>query len=275
MSVHAPALEILSRLALIGSAGLYGIGLLIANFNAQLYGRYNLGFVEAQYVLVGLLWLLLTLFVFALTRSALRWMKGLGPWRGRPLGQNVKKGLQLALWWLSALGFYWWVISFLAPDDAYWSWRPLLTLGVLLASSLTLAGLFKETWQEVKTQSRPGDSFLLKLRKADSIQIVRQVLYFFTALSLYATLVYPRLSPAVGGGRLHEAQIIIRQDRRSLFDNMADFRIDKSGKLGPVRIVSESDQSLIVTAPEKPWWEVRPPSLLLKKDLIELVIYTK
>jgi hypothetical protein len=79
----------------------------------------------------------------------------------------------------------------------------------------------------------------------------------------------------VGGGKLHQAEIIVRQDRRSLFDGIAEFKLDKAGKLGPVGIVAESDQSVIVTAPDKPWWKVGGRSVLLKKDLIEFVIYTK
>ena len=107
------------------------------------------------------------------------------------------------------------------------------------------------------------------------LQIAKRVLFFFTALSLYATYVYPQLSAAVGGGRFHQAEIVIRQDRRSLFDGMAEFKMDKTGKLGPVSIVAESDQSLVITASDKPWWKVGGRSLLLKKDLIELVIYTR
>ena len=273
--VSASTLETISRCALLGSAALYGIGLLIANFNSQLYGRYGLGFVEAQYVLVGFLWLALTLLGFAVTRSALRWMKGHGPWRGRPLKQNVTNALWVFLGWLGLLCLYTMVINFLGVANAFWSWQSLVILSVLIMTNLTLGALFQDTWREMKSRSQPSDSFLVKLWKADSIQITKRVLFFFTALSLYATFVFPQLSPAVGGGKLHQAEIIIRQDRRSLFDGMAEFKMDKAGKLGPVSIVAESDQSLIATAPDKPWWKVGGPSLLLKKDLIELVIYTK
>ena len=273
--VSASTVETVSRCALLGSAALYGIGLLIANFNAQQYGRYSLGLVEAQYVLAGLLWLTLTLLGFAVTRSALRWMKGHGPWRGRPLKQNVKNALWVVSGWLGLLGLYVQVMSFLGVANAFWSWASLVILGVLVMTNLTLGALFQETWQDMKNRSQPSDSFLVKLWKADSIQISKRVLFFFTALSLYATFVYPQLSAAVGGGKLHEAEIIIRQDRRSLFDGMAEFKMDKAGKLGPVGIVAESDQAFIVTASDKPWWALRRRSLLLKKDLIELVIYAK
>jgi hypothetical protein len=285
-------LETVSRCALLASASLYGVGLVIANFNAQLYGRYNLGFVEAQYVLVGLLWLFLTLLAFALTESASRWMKSRGPWRGRPLKQDVKKGLLVAFGWLTLWSFYVIVMGFLGV--AFGFEKCLAVLVVLILQTLSLGALFQETWQDMKSRGQPSDSFLLKLRKVDPAQIARRVLFFFAALSLYAAFVYPQLSAAVGGGRLHQADIMIRQDRRSLFDGMAEFKIDKAGKLGPVSIVAESDQSLIVTATDKPWtltdmhwWDVyglysltathgsRRRSLLLKKDLIELVIYTK
>ena len=267
-------MEVVSRCALIGSASLYAIGLLIANFNAQQYGRYGLGFVEAQYALVGLLWLTMTLFGFALTRSALRWMKGHGPWRGRPLKQNVKNGLWVITGWFGLAAAYTQVIFFLGVANAL-SWASLVIFGILVMTNSTLGALFQETWQDMKNRSKPSDSFLVKLWNADSIQISRRVLFFFAAVSLYAAYVYPQMSPAMGGGKLHEAEIIIRQDRRFLFDGMQEFKIDKAGKLGPVGIIAESDQSLIVTPSGKPWWEQRRQSLLLKKDLIELVIYKK
>jgi hypothetical protein len=275
IKVSPSTLETVSRCALLGSAALYGIGLLIANFNSQLYGRYGLGFVEAQYVLVGLLWLALTLLGFALTRTAFRWVEGRGPWTVRPLKQNVTNALWVVLGWLGLLCVYTMVINFLGVANPFWSWQSLAILGVLMMTNLAFGALFQETWGEMKSRSQPSDSFLVKLWKADSIQLTKRVLYFLTALSLYATYVYPQLSPAVGGGKLHQAEIMIRQDRRSIFDGMAEFKIDKVGKLGPVGIVAESDESIIVTAPDKPWWKVGGPSLRLKKDLIELVIYTK
>lgn len=273
--VSPSTLETVSRCALLGSASLYAVGLVIANFNAQLYGRYSLGFVEAQYVLVGLLWLYLTLLVFALRRFVFRVIKSEGPWRGRPLKQNVQSGgLVLAglfgSWWLYGV-----VVGSLGVAHPYWSWKSLVILGVLVLTTSTLGDLFQKTWQDMKSQSQPSDSFLVKLWKADSIQMSRRVLFFFTALFLYAVFVYPQLSAAVGGGRLHQAEIIIRQDRRSLFEGMTEFKMDKAGKLGPVSIVAESDQPLIVTATDKPWWETERRSLLLKKDLVELLIYTK
>lgn len=273
--VPASTLESISKCALLGSAALYGIGLLIANFNSQLYGRYGLGFVEAQYVLVGCLWLALTLLVFALTRSALRWAVGHGPWRGRPLKQNMKNALWVVVGWFGLLGLFTMTMNFLGVANPFWGLQSLVILGVLVFTNIALGALFQETWHDMISRSQPSDSFLVKLWKADSIQISKRVLYFFTALSLYASLVFPQLSPAVGGGKLHQAEIIIRQDRRSLFDGMEGFKMDKAGKLGPVSIVAESDQSLIVTTADKPWWKVGGQSLLLKKDLIELVIYMK
>jgi hypothetical protein len=191
------------------------------------------------------------------------------------LKQNVKHGLWVAGAWLGLLGLCIQAINFLGVANAFESWESLVILGVLALTNLALSALFQETWQDMKVRSQANDTFLVKLWKADSIQLAKRVLYFFMALSLYAAFVYPQLSAAVGGGKLHQAEIIIRQDRRSLFDGMAEFNIDKAGKLGPVGIVAESDQYLIVTASGRRWWELRRRSLLLKKDLVELVIYTK
>ncbi|MGD0201660.1 MAG: hypothetical protein ABSD27_12990, partial [Bryobacteraceae bacterium] len=269
-------IETVSRCALLGSAALYGIGLLIANFSAQLYGRYTLGLVEAQYVLVGMLWMALTLLSFALTRSGMRWLKAHGPWRGRLPRSNLKNALSVTAAWLGLLGVYLQVVAFLGLGiDAYWSWGPWLILAILVFTNLTLGALFQETWQDMNRRSQPGDSFMVKLWKADSIQISKRILYFFIALSLYSVFLYPHLSPAVGGGKLHEAEIIIRQDRRSLFEGMPEFRLDKSGRLGPVAIVAESEQALIVTGIDTSWWKHSRRSLHLKKDLIDLVIYIK
>jgi hypothetical protein len=275
VQVSASTVETVSKCALLVSAALYGIGLLIANFNAQLYGRYSLGLVEAQYVLVGLLWAALTLLGFAITRSATRWFKGHGPWKGRSLRENAKASFWVLTAWLGLLCVYAQIVNFLGVENAFWSWVPWMILGVLVLTNLSLGALFQETLQDMNCRSAPGDSFLAKLWKVDSIQISKRILYFFTALSLYSTFVYPRLSPAVGGGKLHEAEIVIRQDKRPLFDGLMEFRVNKDGKLGPVAVVAESEQSFIVTASDTSFWKLPRRSLHLKKDLVDLVIYTK
>lgn len=127
----------------------------------------------------------------------------------------------------------------------------------------------------MKSASRPEDTFLGKLWKADSVEVSKRVLYFFLALSLYVQFIFQQLPAAMGGGKLHQAEIVIRQDRRSLLDGMEGFKIDKAGKLGPVGIVAESDQSIIITDADHPGWNIERRSSCLKKDMVELVIYTK
>ena len=270
--VSASTLEIIWRCALLGSAALYGTGLVIANFNSQLYGLRTLGLVEAQYVLTGGLWLTLTALVYAVMRSAVRWAKAHGPWRGRSLKQSAAHALWVLAGWVGLLGVYSLVINFLGIRVG--SLDSAIILGILMMTSLALIALVQETWQDMKERSQPDDSFLVKFRKADSIQIAKRVLWFLTALSLYATYAYPRLTPALGGGKPRQAEIIIREDRRSLFDGLAGFKVDKAGRLAPVSVVAETDQSFIVAAPEKTRWGLLPRrSLLLKKELVELVVY--
>jgi hypothetical protein len=276
LQISSSSIDGLSKCALLLSGALYAIGLLVTNFSAQRYGRTNLSLVEAQYVLVGLLWLALTLLSFALTRSAFRWIKDNGPWKGRPLRKNLTNALWASLGCIGLLGLYVQVAAFLGVENPYRSWVPWAMLGTLVFTNISLGALFQDTLRDMNQRALPGDKFLAKLWKADSIQISKRILYFFISLSLYAILVYPNLSPAVGGGRLHQAEFIIRQDRRSIFDTIEEFKIDKSGKLGPVAIVSESDQSFVVTAPDRPWWDLSlRRSLEVKKDLIEVVMYTK
>lgn len=223
---------------------------------------------------MGLLWLALTLFGFAIAQSARRWMKARGPWQGRPLTRNVRNLLLVVAGLFALLGLYVQLINFLGVADAFWSWKPWVILAILLMTNFTLWLLFKQTWQDMKKRSDPDDSFFVQLWKADSIEISRRLLYFLIALSSYAIFVYPQLSPAVGGGMLHQAEIVIRQDRRSLFEDIPEFKIDKAGKMS-VAIVAESDQSFIVAPPDKPWWALHRRSIHLKRDLVELVIYTK
>src|SRR5437899_10619730 len=122
------------------------------------------------------------------TRSAHRWMKGRGPWRGRRLKQNVTNLLWVAAGWLGLLGLYLQVMSLLGVANAFWSWVPLIILGILVMTNSALVGLFQETWKDMNSRSQPSDSFLVKLWKVDSLLISRRVWYFFTALACYATL---------------------------------------------------------------------------------------
>jgi hypothetical protein len=56
---------------------------------------------------------------------------------------------------------------------------------------------------------------------------------------------------------------------------VTEYKLDKAGKLGPVAIVAESEQSLIITVVDQPTLPGPRKSLQLKKDLIDLVIYIK
>lgn len=273
ISASSSALETASKLALLGSAALYGIGLLIANFNSHLYARPSLGLNEAQYVLVGTLWAALTLFGFALARTGTRLAKSRGPWRDRPLKEDVKNALLVALGWAGLLGFFVYAISSLVDNI----WVSLAAAGVVAATDAVLAMLYEDVRHAAKSRSEGSDSSQFNLWEAAprSVAISFRVLLFLMALSLYATFVFPNIPLATGGGKLHRAEIFIRQDRRSLFDSMAGFKTDKVGKLGPVCIVAESEESIIIIAPSKQWWKVwGSPSLRLKKELVELVIYT-
>jgi hypothetical protein len=195
-------IEAVSKCALLGSAALYAIGLLITNFNAQTYGRYSLSLIEAQYVLVGSLWMALTLLSFAVTRSAVRWLKGHGPWRGRQTGKNLINVFWVLVAWMGLSSVYAQVMSLAGLENAFFGWRTWLSLAVLVFTNISLGALVEETWKDMNRKGAPGDSFLARLWKADSIQISKRILYFFMSLSLYSNLLYSYLSPAVGGGKL-------------------------------------------------------------------------
>jgi hypothetical protein len=220
------AVEIGSKVFLLVSAALYGIGLLIANFNAQVYGRYSLGLLEAQYVLVGMLWLSLTLLTFALLRSAGRWISNNGPWKGRALLTNLRHGILAFSGCAGLLAIYLQVLGFLGIDHPYWGWKPLAILAILVGTNISLGALFGDTMNDIVRLSAPTDSLLVRLWKADSIAISKRILGFFVVLSFYAIFAYPNLLPAVGGGRLHEAEFLIRQDKRPLFDLVPELRIE-------------------------------------------------
>ena len=269
-------IESFSKCALFVSGLLYAIGLLITNFNAQRYGRNYLTLAEAQYVLVGLLWLLLTLLTVALVRVLGRWKKAYGPWRGRPHKKQLANGLRLFLQCAVLWAVFSQVTTFAGAEGMYWSPVHWVILVVMLFTTFSLSTLFQETFREMNKGATPDETLSTKLQRIDSVDISKRILYFFVSLSFYSLFVYPSLSPAVGGGKLHQAEFIIRPDHRSTFDSVDGFKVDKFGRLGPVAVVTDTDESFLVLLPDRHWWNVlstRP--LLLKKDLVELVVYTK
>lgn len=277
-------IEIASKWVLLFSACLYSVGLIVVNFNAQRFGISTLSIADSRYILVGLLWLALTLFTSALARSAIRLIRHYGPWNNRSLKANLLNVLRLSFWCLCLLGFYIQVVSFLSSEGASvfaFIEVPrslqiaLVVIGVMLLTVLSFGALFEDTVREMKERAAPHDGFLTKLWKADYLQISKRVFYVLMSLGAYATFVYPHLSPAFGGGKLHQAHIVIRQSDRSAFDAIKEFSIDKSGLLCPVEIVSESDQYFVVALPSRQIVDLSHHSLMIKKDLVELVLRDK
>jgi hypothetical protein len=268
-------IEMASKFVLLLSGALYAVGLIIANLSAQRYGRYTLSLVEGQYVLVGMLWLALALLTFAFIHIMKQLARFDGPWRGRSLTKNLlHAALLLPLFVALSMLFTLGAVLF-GVESPYFRTKVLAIFVIMMFTDGAFSQLVYEVSKGFNQNAVSRDVLLTNLSNANWFEISSSTLSFLFSLMLYSVVVYPNLSPGVGGGKLHQAEFIVREEHRPAFEAIQEFKIDKSGKLGPVAIVAESEQSFVITLPDRSISEFSSRSFEVKKDEIELVIFTK
>lgn len=268
-SFSSHTIEAISKCVVLVPALLYGVGLFIANISAQSYGRLSLGLVDAQYILVGLLWMVLLM----LTTGAVHLY--VGRFKDSVLrdGLSIPARIRESLLTLPVLGTiatsWYWIMHVLGARLT--GWMLLIDFFVPAVTGYMLASSLRDTWGEIKLARQKGQigPFVFKQIEFWSISRMFSVLVF---VSVYSLIVFPDLNPAFGGGKLHQIEIGLRPAALPILETLPEFKVNNDGRLGPVNLVSESDQFLIIVPFEN---RLGSPALYLKKDLVDFVVYPK
>ena len=287
-----------TRLTILIVGACYAVGLLIVNLHLGQYGIYNLGFLQAQYVMAGALWLFLvggTTGLLAIAVSQVR--SGYQKARSRPtngllrafaqvgvaIGESLLVIVAEMISWLLLVGFLsgYQVLPLVAPSVA------LRMLGVLTFGAVAWAAAFGDVrdvadtaaylsfWQRHRAALKPivGNAlppgspmgrrvFELSIRVATNI----------AAISLYALYVFPYFPPAVGGGRMQKIAFTVGTDHAELLKGVG-LRTTPDGRMvEPLDLIFESSEAIVVAPAPGSRFADRIRSVRIRKDLVAVSV---
>jgi len=237
-----PLIESVAKLTLAISVLLYSIGLFISNLYFQQFGLTGYSRIRAQYILVGLLWLLLVavggiirVALFDAGRTVVRnWKSGTVP--RFALFRRVVRDL-FSVVAVLFIG----VNVFTQLGARSLSTRDYCMIALTVAINfLSLRLLASAIYHNATGSKSPNPRF------GDPLVIVSNCGLVLTTLVLYSFVVFPSLDQSLGGGRLHKIELLLKPER-SLHLKQLGLDVTKDGRLGPVLLVSESSDGFLVT----------------------------
>jgi hypothetical protein len=246
---------------------LYIIGLFIVNFDLGTYGLFSLRLDRPEYILVGALWVFLTVAPIVAYRQARALMRSVDS--NSYLGKII--WICLAILEVGIVPFF---LQFFSDYELRWIDSrtiigTLTLVGAAYLFSTLYADRFKYFWDQGFSVS------LLKEHAAFGYNIVYLIFITLSFLSLYTVFVFPYLKVKYGGG-CHPLVELLLSERVNLPLKTDGIGVSADGlKLGPARLTMETEDTVIIT-PEHVirWPHFSPPSggpwaaYALSKDII-------
>jgi hypothetical protein len=256
--------------AIIGTT--YVIGLLIVNMELARHGVWSLDLGRAEYVTVGVLWLVLT-------GAAVTWflLAALAPELIlKERSRIVSRFFSLCV--LEAIGaglLLYLPIVFLSASIED---RVRLTvfngvLGAFMAIPVIAFSPLIRNWQSPAIKRISG---LLSRFPAEMCSPPIGVLSAILAIALYALGVYPYLSKTFGGGQPPIVNLVLKNAVDSRWPS--GIQASKDGnRIGPVALLLETDGFLVISAVETFDWghdvSTAPRAIEINKDQVSLVLH--
>ena len=222
----------------VGAAS-YGVGLVIVNTHLLKYGVSQPTLLRADYVLAGLLWIVLTgIAGISVLGFLSTWRYVRRDWRARHRVLAVIKAVLSPVLLPAALLF---PVIFLSAvrlqfdQLSFW-----IVVGILLLTGGLLIGAARTVVQEVRkwrSQNKPFEEFPV-------YEIVFQCFMALAALSAYSQWVYPELLPTYGGGRATSVRLVPAQGSTDIFRGAFGSATDQDTIF---ELIGETDNWLIVT----------------------------
>ena len=257
----AQALDLLSKGLISLSVVSILSGLVIKNYYLLRFGIAQFEPLRSEYIATGLVWL-----IFSGTGVVLVW----NCWRRGVLSWS-QATTKKQKWYLASLlpaailGIVYFVLFMLRVfsfnDASFWGQRALSAAATILVSALAQA------WAFALFRGHPLE-VLRRCAVDNPSNLVRDILamLLFT-MGLYSQFVYPHLPAMFGGADRPIARLVMR----SQFDPTVLPRFAHEGNvIGPVQIVSESDDSIFVLPAKAAG---RESLVRLRRDQVDAVLY--
>jgi hypothetical protein len=262
-----PILDASWRLGLFVSILCYSVGLVISNFSAQRFGRYNLGLDKAEYIIVGFAWTVLTSIGFVMFLQLRRTYTNAST---APF--TVKRKARCALLLLLVLCVLFYIFTSLTVVFD-WSHKFFTMKAFNMFLAVLLMGFAIDFFARgVRKMVRDKG---LSWRTFSELQMLMGVAvhgaYLPLALILYIETVFPVIPAAFGGGALESAEIFIKPEGQQLFRGMK-VNVDPNGSIGKWGIVVELPDAVVITdKPTPPQADAK--TIWVRKDRIEALLY--
>jgi hypothetical protein len=263
-----------SAIAVAAAAAFFSIGLVIVNLWLARHGVFSVEFARTEYVLAG------ALFVFIVVGAwvSVSWgwsnaQKGIKNWR------EGKKRVAIFDFFSSLLFALGTPISILTPmlqnqADFYdWLlWFSWVGIGGIAGWGKAMFYHSSEFWRNISRQSQSEphpDKSLSHL-----FSVVSTMAFVLTGLAAYSYGVFPRLSPAYGGGGKEPALLFPTQAGLDVCKRLR-LPIQPGPIVGPVNILTESETEIVVLPGDSKIGGFAPHAIRLRRDLFETIVPVK
>jgi hypothetical protein len=260
-------LDVAWKAGLFCSLALYLIGLVISNLHAGRFGRYSLGLNEPDSIIVGLLWAILAVvgyFVYRQIREL---------WQPTSVDNSGKRrGVAFRLFWTALLTSLFYLCSgtaVLVLEVGEVFSKPALTLfAIVIGTGAALDINVREVRRlfAIHALLPPSGKEFHAL-----LVILRYVVWLPVVIVLYASVAFPMLPPAFGGGRMPEANVFVKPESEGAL-KIAGLSINGNHSLGQWSVVAELPDALVLTD-SKLFSTATARTIWLKKENVAALVY--
>ncbi len=273
---HTPkeAIEVAAKLAIALSALAYASGLLIVNVYLSSVGTAYVGLPHVHYMMVGIVYGILLMFGCApwlICRRFYVMSRGnLHDLRDKIVTSAITGAIVIVFLFLFANALI--VISWRAIDYRHPS--TLGPMGILLGIGLvSIGGIFvyyRKDALSLPIEVAPTQHLNVGLG------VLSNLAMHLSYIILYASTIYPAISPTFGGGKLQEIVIVSKAEDLETFKSFG-FEIDSGARrVGPVQMILEFDKFILLAPPDKKnRTSKEPKAIRIREDMVESILYLK
>ncbi|MFN0313769.1 MAG: hypothetical protein ACKVQA_01850 [Burkholderiales bacterium] len=228
----------------IGAATLcFSIGLLIVNIRRAQFGVYSMDFLRAEYVLAGALYLFLTAMAGTTAVYALPYLgEGVNKWKARRHTHGVAKILQALIYSLAPFGIALPLLS--QYRFLFFSWEYFIALACLFLQAISARSLVATALLAWRTQARRTTDVAANDLMLDLDLGMHKIIALLSALVLYSYFLYPKLSPAFGGGFRTNVYLVPTATGAATLRDVGIPSQSNGTHFGPVQVLTSSDQEV-------------------------------
>jgi len=263
------AVELVSKIG-IGVIGLtYVVGLLIMNMHVREYGLSYLGFLQIEYIMVGFLWLFLVSWVFFAAGFLLKkWGELLSKRKEMRLRGFVFQAVFLLVVVFGIISGSRLVLSLLSekgdlPFTIKGHWK---SLGILFFTVASIWSLMIYTSRIVREKDKGTNKW------HDAFYVLQLLFWILLPLKMYATSVYPTLSPAFGGGKARRVALVIKADQLEAAE-ASGLKLSHGRTTEPVEVIFEAPDFFLIRPPVG-LANLKVKAVRLRKDLMDAAFYS-